>query len=50
MQTKRNKKGMVEASEEQQKHFDSYPDTKRLTLKEILERSRQQEKPKELVN
>lgn len=49
MHSKRNKseKGMVEASEQEQKHFESYPDTKRLTLKEVMERSR--EKSKELV-
>ncbi|GAB3953817.1 hypothetical protein GCM10028805_38300 [Spirosoma harenae] len=38
------KRVMVEASEEEQKYFESYPDTTRLTLKEVLERSREKNK------
>lgn len=49
MRSKQNKpdKGMVEASEQEQKYFESHPDTMRLTLKEVMERSRK--KSKELV-
>ena len=43
---------MVEASEEEQRYFESYPDTAPLTLKEVFARSRQgsdKKKPKELT-
>lgn len=49
MQTKRNKKGITETSQEEQKYFESYPTTTRLTLKQVLERSRKAEQAKELV-
>lgn len=45
--TDKLKRGMVEASEEEQRYFESYPDDTRLTLKEVMERSR--EKAKVLV-
>ena len=46
------KTGMVEASEEEQHYYESYPDTAPLTMKEVFARSRQatdKKKPKELT-
>ena len=42
--TDKPKRGMVEASEEEQKYFESYPDKTRLTLKEVLDNSREKSK------
>lgn len=35
------KRGMVEASEEEQRYFESHPATTPLTLKEVFARSRE---------
>lgn len=53
MRAKRNesddpKRGMIETPEGEHKYFERYPDDTRLTLEEVMERSR--EKAKVLVS